>query len=374
MRAYLFILTSFLVFSAGAQAPHHQRPFGLKIQGLRSQIEAIKVKAQLQAARDTRYCRGSNIPVPKGNWSCTRPGPGVESCEIEYRCARIRANLSRLTETRKLLSRSRELGTVSGEHKIEFYPDSTLPKLTKLSFSSRLSRTRSHKSRKARPSEVVHKKLPNRSKAIQTRQKKSDPIADLKSSPELIESEQQERSRLARQDRQDLESLMQEAPERNEKRKEEASSSPSFFSSLELDWKKLALSWVSSSNEFEESQSTINLSWTPELKLNKRWSLMAQLGTHNYKVLTLEGEESFYVIDTFGHLLLSFLENWRVSAGFGLQKWNSSEAQSLSGFSLGASRAIDWGFLERVYVQRIILSGDQDISISELRFGVTLSF
>lgn len=369
MRLHVFFIFILLSLSSWAQAPHYQKPFGLKIQGLRSQIEALKVKAQLQAARDTRYCRGANIPVPKGEWECEKPGPGVERCEIEYRCARIRANLSRLTETRRLLAKSREVGGVTGEHEIEFYPEPNLPKVADLKFSPGPSRAKN--TREVRPSEVVEKKMPDRSAVTQAEKGKSDPD-EVKSSSELIEQREQERSRLAREDQQDFESLMQEAPKREETKADQSSNST--LSSMELMWKKVSASYVSSTNEFEESQSQINLAWTPELRLTKSWSLQGQLGGHSYKVLTLEGEESFFVIDTFAHLNFSFWEKWQVSAGIGMQKWNSEESQSLTGLALGASRSIDWGYLDRVYVQRVSLSGDQDASISELRFGVTLSF
>ena len=95
---------------------------------------------------------------------------------------------------------------------------------------------------------------------------------------------------------------------------------------------------------------------------------------HVYETLTVEGLESFFVIDTFAHLQFSFWENWQVNAGVGIQQWNTVQPQSLSGIAIGVSRRVDWSFLERIYFQEVSLVGEDDVSVSELRIGGLLSF
>lgn len=371
----VLIVSIILTNTILAQAPHHQEPFGLKVEGIRSQMAAIKAKAELQAARDTRYCRGANIPAPKSEWKCERPGPGVERCQREYKCARIRADLSRLTETRRLLGRTRKLGNPSGDYQIKFYPESSLPLVAPLKAVRKKvikpSEFKSKEEREVRPSEVSNFALPKRESLAPLPQESLEKKAP-KSSTELIEQREEDESPLIAslntEDEQDLESLMAEAPN------EELNPTEQSSNSFKFEWMKLALSWVSSTNEFEESQSQFNFAWMPELIFSPNWSLVAQLGGHNYTVLTQEAEESFFVLDSFAHLQLSFWEDWQVWLGAGQQKWNSEQGESLTGLALGAARKINWGYLERVYIQRVSLSGDQDIGLSELRFGVTLSF
>jgi len=431
-----------------SQAPHHQRPFGLKIQGLRSQMDALKVQAQLKAARDTSYCRGANIPVPKSGWECVKPGPRIEECKREYQCARIKANLSRLTETRKYLAKSRKLGAPRGDYKVEFYPEPFLPQvkdpreLTKSKF--KVAQVKDKRERMAKPSEVREVQLPRRTPKVSREER-----TDLKSSAELIEAredqldfladnETQTRPEVQREDpldfladdetqensevqedpldfladdesqgssevqedpldfladdeteqlnetqedpldflsdneSEDLDSIVPDAVASESDQGSEESSA--VRSSFGLEWKKISTSWVSSTDQFGDSLSQFNIAWTPEFIFTKNWSLKGQLGGHVYETLTVEGLESFFVIDTFAHLQFSFWENWQVNAGVGIQQWNTVQPQSLSGIAIGVSRRVDWSFLERIYFQEVSLVGEDDVSVSELRIGGLLSF
>src|SRR5690554_6881792 len=128
MARAALLLTFFLVQSLYAQ--NAQEPFFVMTQGLKGEREALQVKAELQMARDTRYCRGAMIPAAQKSWSCEGVGPGVERCEREYKCARVRPDLLRLSETRRLIEQQKKLSAVSGEHQISTRPEVKLARVS----------------------------------------------------------------------------------------------------------------------------------------------------------------------------------------------------------------------------------------------------
>lgn len=375
MARAAMLLTFFLVQSLYAQ--NAKEPFFVMTRGLKGEREALQVKAELQMARDTRYCRGAMIPAAQKNWSCEGVGPGVERCEREYKCARVRPDLSRLSETRRLIEQQKKLSAVSGEHQISTRPEVKLARVSLPAANASLKKERGIPLRnqtQTASAVTVGRSAPSSQTQRPAAPTSTDPILSFRqeqSSMDTVSSWQDE------QDREDIEELLLEEPtaptksSMNEKRNEEADVTG-------LQFLRAAVTYLQASDDFGESQSTFNFAWVPRYRFANGFGLRAQLGFHQYTI-PLEEEETFTVIDTFGLLQYTFWEKWTVEVGLGQQKWSTEYLAGVSGTMLGVSYELGHPWLDTLSVQTTSLSGSTEDeltqeNISELRFSFAVSF
>lgn len=378
MSRIVLVLTLF--FTSMLMAQNSREPFFVTIEGLRGAREALQVKADLQMVRDTRYCRGAMIAAPVKPWSCQGLGPGVEKCEREYRCVRVKPELSRISVTKKLIERQRQIPAASGEHKITLRPEIKRVSVALPAPNSNLKeRGIDLREESQRSSEIVVGRTTSRRPRPQVAPstETSDPILNFRQEPtEDVWSDDEDLSAL----------MLETVPARSEqafempddKPMEKKSQTKKDQAELGLQFLRLNLSYLQAKDGFGESQSTFNIAWTPRYRFANGFGLRGQIGFHQYTLpLSAELEESFTVTDTFVLLQYSFAENWTIEAGLGQQKWGSEFISGVSGTMFGITYELGSRWLDNLSLQTTSLSGGEEgfeEEVSELRISFGIRF
>lgn len=369
MTRAAMLLTFFLVQALYAQ--NAKEPFFVMTQGLKGEREALQVKAELQMARDTRYCRGAMIPAAQKSWSCEGVGPGVERCEREYKCERVRSDLSRLSETRRLIEKRKKYSAISGEHVINTRPDIKLSRVSLPATNAPLKKERGI-SLRDQSQRIVDMGVARNTSRINRQSRAASPSLD-----PILSFDQDDQSK--NQDQSEILELLQEEQSLDEDQMIPLESvAQKDVAGLRL--LRIAVSYLRASDDVGEGISTFNYAWVPRYRFANGFGLRAQVGFHQYTLaLSAQEEESFTVIDTFGLIQYTFQHKWTIEAGLGQQVWGSEFLGGVSGTMIGAS--YEWGhpWLETISVQSTSLSGASEdgfleVNVSELRLSLSTSF
>lgn len=364
---YLFV-TLIIVLTQNSLAQNVKENFFLQVEGTRSHLNYIKASAELMMGRNTKYCRGMKMPKSIGNWTCKNSAPRVSACQLKYKCHFVSKRFNRLTESKRLRSNLKAIPHLKSKYTVSVIYNGKTQTLKSVDESAAIkSSAVVAKRSKARPKRKIVKAKRKRIKAkpSKIRPKKIKKQVTLETK---VNEEELEEIAFLKGD----ESLEEVVQESSPVKKEKKSSNLK----LETKMKSFALSYISISDDLENSLGTINLSWTPHIWFSKNIGIRGNIGAHSYKTpeSDLVESESFLIYD-LGIFGVYKFQNIYLELGLGMEMWNSEAAESASSLSYGIGYEFDHRklyIIDRVSFGMASLSNE--IGTKEMRLTLGASF
>ncbi|WP_157765779.1 hypothetical protein [Halobacteriovorax marinus] len=373
MKKLWIILLS--TFSLCSLAQNYKGSFYLEVEGTRSQLGYIKTSGELTMARSTRLCRGMKMPKPKGEWSCKSSAPRVSACRLEYSCHFLNKNFNRVTESRRLRTKLKSIPHLKASYTIALIQNDQKKILKKVD-GSKVVAAAASTSRVAK-AKKVRKPTPQRVRAKAQRSKrvvKKETIN--KSKQEDLEEvaflKEDDSKKLLSQSEESLEEVVEQSE--NSSKKE--SRAKQVTSKRENEFLDFSLSYISISDDQDNSLTTFGLAWTPHYFFSNSIGLRGEVGFHSYKTPETEllASESFLIYDLGLYASYNFT-NIYIEAGFGLQMWNGEGAENANFMAFGGGYRFDETklyLIDRISFAMSSLSND--IGTKELKFSIGSSF
>ena len=389
---FRFILI-FTLFSSVSFAQNAKGIFSIVVEGKRSDLTYFKKRSELTMARSTKYCRGSMMPKSVNNWSCKKTDHNMSNCVLEYKCSFVNKKFNRLSETRRIRKDLKSIPKRNSKYKITLLYKDSKEVIKQLGGGNFVVQKKKSKNKKFKnqylaagaptpkvKKKVVKKKPATKKKTVKKRKKsiKEEELEELAALSSI-----EEEDFVVENKKSDNEWILEKKKKtdgteefsvlKKEDRNKGKNATPT---GKRNQWTSFSLSYLSVSDDSENSLATFDIAWTPHMWFADTYGVRGQLGLHQFKLSeTVTTEEEVFFIYDLGVFGLYRYGNLFAELGLGLQIWNNSEGSSFNSFTLGGGYIFEYyklKFIDRISAS--FSSVSNEFSTKEFRVSVGGSF